>query len=135
MHECVNEATAGTLTGDFAALPDSSFSLARPGIGSDWLIAGCGVRGVFFSRHIQPFVNYDLVVSASQPLHAGLGGIEFVWHRDHSSAGEFLSCQSALLRWTPKTRGTRPWERPPVDVGQKRDRIEQLARGPQQPHH
>jgi hypothetical protein len=79
MHEYVNDATGGAVTAGLVAIPDSGFSLARPTTGSDWFVAGCGVRGAFFTGHWRPFANYDLVVNDKQAIHAGFGGIEFLW--------------------------------------------------------
>jgi hypothetical protein len=79
MHECINEATTGTLVGGLAAIPGSSFLLARPNTGSDWFVGGCGVRGAFFAKHFRPFADYDVLVNTHQALHAGFGGIEYVW--------------------------------------------------------
>ena len=79
MHECVNEATTETVTAGLAALPNSSFSLARPATGADWGVLGCGVRGTLFSRHFQPFANCDLVRGDRQSLYAGTGGVEYAW--------------------------------------------------------
>ena len=44
MHEYDSEATAGVLTGSLAALPGTMFQVRGPSTGSDWLLAGCGVR-------------------------------------------------------------------------------------------
>jgi hypothetical protein len=40
---------------------------------------GCGVRGEFYSKHLRPFADCDLILGGSQSLYAGVGGIEYVW--------------------------------------------------------
>jgi uncharacterized protein with beta-barrel porin domain len=79
MHEYINDATAGTLTAGLTAIPDSRFSLTRPTTGGDWFVTGVGVQGAFFSRHVRPFANFDLMLNTRQSLYAGISGIEFVW--------------------------------------------------------
>jgi len=79
MHECINDAAAGPLTAGLSAIPNGGFLLARPDIGRDWYVLGCGVRGAFFSKHLRPFADYDLIINGRQALNAGVGGLEYVW--------------------------------------------------------
>ena len=44
--------------------------------GASWA-AACAPS--FFSKHLQPFANCDLVLGNRQSLYAGTGGIEYAW--------------------------------------------------------
>lgn len=79
VHEYVEDADGGTMTGSFAAIPNTIFLVNGPATGRDWVLGGCGVRGAFFGEHLRPFANYDLVVNSRQAFHTGWGGVEYVW--------------------------------------------------------
>jgi uncharacterized protein with beta-barrel porin domain len=79
MHECINNATTGSLTGGLVGIPNGTFTLTRPNTGADWFIMGVGIRGSFLAKHLRPYADYDFIINSCQSFHAGFGGIEYVW--------------------------------------------------------
>jgi uncharacterized protein with beta-barrel porin domain len=79
MHECINNATTGTLTGGLVGMPGDTFSLTQPNTGADWFILGIGIRGSFIAKHLRPYADYDFIINTCQSFHAGFGGVEYVW--------------------------------------------------------